>query len=54
MNETELKKLLPINDKNWRMLYGRESLSAEDVLKKFDSDKKFKKYILNGYRGVKR
>ncbi|GAI41452.1 unnamed protein product [marine sediment metagenome] len=37
------------NNSTWRLLRGRESLSAEEVIGKLDNDKKFRKFVLAHY-----
>ena len=41
-----LKRKLKEKDDSWRFIYGREVLTAEDMIKKIDQDKKFKKTIV--------
>ena len=45
------KTLIEISHNNptWRLLQGRESLSAEEVIRKLDNDKKFRKFVLTHY-----
>jgi len=56
MSEKELiaaikKTLIEISHDNpsWRLLRGRESLSAEEVIGKLDNDKKFRKFVVTHY-----
>lgn len=56
MSEKELiaaikKTLIEISHNNsaWRLLRGRESLSAEEVIEKLDNDKKFRKFVVTHY-----
>ena len=37
------------NNPSWRLLRGRESLSAEQVIGKLDKDKKFRKFVVTHY-----
>ena len=45
------KTLIEISHDNpsWRLLRGRESLSAEEVIGKLDNDKKFRKFVVTHY-----
>ncbi|MBA7663892.1 hypothetical protein ES703_71940 [subsurface metagenome] len=56
MSEKELiaaikKTLIEVshNNPSWRLLRGRDSLSAEDVIRKLDNDKKFRKFVVTHY-----
>ena len=56
MSEKELiaaikKTLIEVshNNPSWRLLRGRESLSAEEVIGKLDNDKKFRKFVVTHY-----
>jgi len=40
------------NNSTWRLVRGRESLSAEQVIGKLDNDKKFKKFVVTHYIGL--
>ena len=37
------------NNSTWRLVRGRESLTATDVIQKLDNDKKFKKFVVTHY-----
>jgi len=37
------------NNPTWRLLWGMESLSAEQVIGKLDKDKKFRKFVVTHY-----
>ncbi|MBA7582549.1 hypothetical protein ES708_24480 [subsurface metagenome] len=59
MSEKELiaaikKTLIEVshNNPSWRLLRGRESLSAEEVIGKLDNDKKFRKFVVTHYVGL--
>ncbi|GAI88177.1 unnamed protein product, partial [marine sediment metagenome] len=45
------KTLIEVSHDNpsWRLLRGRESLSAEEVIGKLDNDKKFRKFVVTHY-----
>lgn len=45
------KTLIEISHNNptWRLLRGRESLSAEQVIQKLENDKKFRKFVVTHY-----
>lgn len=45
------KALIEISHNNptWRLIRGRESLSAEQVIGKLDKDKKFRKFVVTHY-----
>ncbi|GAJ04656.1 unnamed protein product [marine sediment metagenome] len=56
MSEKELiaairKTLIEVshNNPSWRLLRGRESLSAEEVIGKLGNDKKFRKFVVTHY-----
>jgi len=56
MSEKELiaaikKTLIEVshNNPSWRLVRGKESLSAEDVIRKLDNDKKFRKFVVTHY-----
>ncbi len=56
MSEKELiaaikKTLIEVshNNPSWRLVRGKESLSAEDVIRKLDNDKKFKTFVVTHY-----
>ena len=45
----EIKKTLTgiaQNNSSWRLMWGRESLSATDVIQRLDKDKKLRKMVL--------
>ena len=51
----EIKKTLTgIAQKNssWRLMLGRESLSASEVIQRLDKDKKLRKMVLTHYVGL--
>ncbi len=51
----EIKKTLTKiadNDPSWRLMLGRESLSAAEVVKRLDNDKKLRKVVLTHYLGL--
>lgn len=52
---TEIKKTLEkiaVNNPNWKLVLGTESLSASEVVKKLGNDKKLRKLILTHYVGL--
>lgn len=56
MSEKELiaaikKTLIEVshNNPSWRLVRGKESLSPEDVIRKLDNDKKFRKFVVTHY-----
>ena len=51
----EIKKTLTglaQNNSSWRLMLGRESLSATDVIQRLDKDKKFRKIVLTQSIGL--
>lgn len=40
------------NDPSWRLVLGRESLTAAEVVKRLDKDKKLRKFVLTHYIGL--
>ncbi|GAI89020.1 unnamed protein product, partial [marine sediment metagenome] len=40
------------NDSSWRLMLGRESLTAAEVVKRLDKDKKLRKVVLTHYIGL--
>lgn len=51
----EIKKTLTKiadSDPSWRLMLGRESLSAAEVVKRLDNDKKLRKVVLTHYIGL--
>lgn len=51
----EIKKTLTqIAEKNpeWRLVLGRKTLSATDVIKKLNGDRKLKRFVLTHYIGL--
>jgi len=51
----EIKKTLTRianGDTAWRLILGRESLSATDVIQRLDKDKKLRKFIVTHYVGL--
>jgi len=51
----EIKKTLgKITESNpaWRLVLGRESLSATEVIKKLGNDKKLQRFVLTHYVGI--
>jgi len=51
----EIKKTLTTiaeNNSSWRLMLGRESLSASDVINRLDKDKKLRKIVLTHYIGL--
>lgn len=52
---TEIKKTLSkvaANNSNWRLVLGRETLSASEVVERLDKDKKLRKIVLTHYIGL--
>ena len=49
--ETIKKKLedMAWSDPSWRLIRGRESLSAADVLQRLDKDKELRKFLVDGF-----
>ncbi|GAI67328.1 unnamed protein product [marine sediment metagenome] len=45
------KTLIEVSHNNsaWRLVRGRESLTATDVIQKLDNDKKFRKFVVTHY-----
>ena len=59
MSEKELiaeikKTLLKIagNDPSWRLVLGRESLTATELVQRLGKDKKLRKFVLTHYIGL--
>jgi len=51
----EIKKTLARlaqNNPSWRLMLGRESLSAKQVIERLDKDKKLRKMVLKHYLGL--
>ncbi|MBA7547984.1 hypothetical protein ES705_40425 [subsurface metagenome] len=51
----EIKKTLAKiagNDASWRLVLGRESLTASEVVQRLDKDKKLRKFIVTHYVGL--
>jgi hypothetical protein len=51
----EIKKTLAgiaQNNSSWRLVLGTESLSAEEVVKRLDNDKKLRKWVVKHYVGL--
>ena len=51
----EIKKTLTgiaQNNSSWRLMLGRESLSATDVIQRLDKDKKLRKMVVTHYIGL--
>lgn len=48
------KTLAQIAEKNpaWRLVLGRKTLSATDVIKKLNGDRKLKRFVLTHYIGL--
>ena len=40
------------NNPTWRLIRGRESLSAEEVIRKLDKDRKFRKFMVSNYAAL--
>jgi len=51
----EIKKTLTglaQNNSSWRLFLGRESLSATEVIKRLDNDRKLRKFVVTHYVGL--
>jgi uncharacterized phage-like protein YoqJ len=51
----EIKKTLAglvQNNSSWRLMLGRESLSASEVIQRLDKDKKLRKIVVTHYVGL--
>ncbi|GAJ00179.1 unnamed protein product [marine sediment metagenome] len=51
----EIKKTLTKianNDPSWKLVLGRETLSASDLVQRLDKDKKLRKFVLTHYVGL--
>ena len=51
----EIKKTLTgiaQNNSSWRLMLGRESLSASEVIQRLDKDKKLRKMVVAHYVGL--
>lgn len=40
------------NDASWRLVLGRESLTASEVVQRLDKDKKLRKFVVTHYVGL--
>jgi hypothetical protein len=52
---TEIKKTLTKianNNSTWKLILGRESLTAADVMKRLDNDRKLRKFLVKHYVGL--
>lgn len=51
----EIKKTLTKianNDPSWKLVLGRETLSASDLVQRLDKDKKLRKFVLTHFVGL--
>jgi len=51
----EIKKTLSKianNDPSWKLVLGRETLSATELIQKLDKDKKLRKFVVTHYVGL--
>jgi len=52
---TEIKKTLTKianNDSTWRLVLGRETLSATEVIQRLGNDRKLRKFVVTHYVGL--